>query len=496
VGDWERFQGHWLWSEELGFGLDCSKMGLPDDWESRFSGHIRRALQGMARIEAGERVNFSENRAVGHYWLRAPELAPSGEIRRQILEMQEQVREFSRKTLSDGHFTHLLSIGIGGSALGPQLLHAALGKEGTGLQPHFMDNTDPDGFRRILGAIGEENFAKTLLVVTSKSGSTAEPRNAMEFVEAVFRGRGLNFASQAVAITCGGSQLDRLARDEGWLARFPMWDWVGGRTSISSAVGLLPAALCAIDVDEFLQGAAQMDRWTRQPAANPAMSLAIACYAAGGGKGRRAMVVLPYRDALGLLGRYLQQLAMESLGKRLDRSGRTVNQGLTVYGNKGSTDQHAYVQQLRDGMDNFFVNFIEVLRSCEKSREGQRAARYLEGFFLGTRAALCEEGRPNLTITLREISPRSLGMLIALYERAVGFYGEFIDVNAYDQPGVEAGKRAADRLLKLCEEIENQLAEHHLSPNEADAKKIAATLDRGGDEEMVFKWLEFLRAGE
>jgi glucose-6-phosphate isomerase len=182
---------------------------------------------------------------------------------------------------------------------------------------------------------------------------------------------------------------------------------------------------------------------------------------AGGGQGRRDMVVLPYRDRLEVFSRYLQQLVMESLGKRLDRDGREVHQGLAVYGNKGSTDQHAYVQQLRDGLDNFFVSFIEVLEDPEEipSIDGENPADFLEGFLQGTRAALTEQARQSLTITLRRFDARSLGALIALFERAVGLYGELINVNAYHQPGVEAGKKAAAGILALQSRVERLLAD-------------------------------------
>ena len=164
-----------------------------------------------------------------------------------------------------------------------------------------------------------------------------------------------------MAITLEDSALDRQARD--WLARFPMFNWVGGRFSITSAVGLLPAALQGIDVHELLAGARDMDTATRVPEleANPAALLAAAWYTAGKGRGAKDMVVLPYKDSLLLFSRYLQQLVMESLGKGRDLADRAVEQGIAVYGNKGSTDQHAYVQQLRDGVANFFVTFIEAL---------------------------------------------------------------------------------------------------------------------------------------
>jgi glucose-6-phosphate isomerase len=164
------------------------------------------------------------------------------------------------------------------------------------------------------------------------------------------------------------------------------------------------------------------------------------------------MVVLPYKDRLVLFSKYLQQLVMESLGKEHDLDGIVVNQGIAVYGNKGSTDQHAYVQQLRDGVNNFFATFIEVRKSRDTAgfevEPGYTSGDYLQGFLRGTRTALADKGRESVTLTVSEVSAFSLGMLVGLFERAVGFYATLVNVNAYHQPGVEAGKKAATDFLR------------------------------------------------
>ena len=152
-----------------------------------------------------------------------------------------------------------------------------------------------------------------------------------------------------------------------------------------------------------------------------------------------------HKDALVLFSKYLQQLIMESLGKRLDLEGNEVCQGISVYGNKGSTDQHAYVQQLRDGVNNFFATFIEV-RECSADavevEAGATCGDFLQGFLRGTRQALAESGRSSITISIPEVNAKTLGMLIALFERAVSFYASLVNINAYHQPGVEAGKKS------------------------------------------------------
>jgi len=243
-------------------------------------------------------------------------------------------------------------------------------------------------------------------------------------------------------------------------------------------VGLVPAALEGFDIDKFLAGAAAMDAKTRATDVpqNAAMLLALMWHYAGNGRGEKDMVVLPYKDRLMLFSKYLQQLVMESLGKEKDLEGNVVHQGIAVYGNKGSTDQHAYVQQLRDGVLNFFVTFIEVQKDRTTPRfeveEGVTSGDYLQGFLRGTRAALYENNRESITITIPEVNAFWVGALIALYERAVGFYASLVNINAYHQPGVEAGKKAATRVLQLQGRVEKSL-----SGSGKTAEQIAGELE-------------------
>ena len=501
---WERYKALLFDDTTLGVRLDPSRMGIDDGALARLAPGLAAAHEAMAALEAGAIANPDEKRMVGHYWLRAPGLAPTLRISAEIRSMQERVIEFATR-VHEGRvapptaerFRHLLVVGIGGSALGPQLVADALGGPDDRLAPHFFDNTDPDGLDRVLGGIGPA-LAETLVVVISKSGGTAETRNGMLEAAAAYRGRDLFFGPHAVAITQEGSTLDRLAREQGFLERFPMWDWVGGRTSVTSAVGLVPAALQGIDVRAFLEGAAAMDQATRRSAtrANPAALLAACWHLAGEGRGSKAMVVLPYKDRLLLFSRYLQQLVMESLGKEKDLAGRVVHQGLTVYGNKGSTDQHAFVQQLRDGTPGFFLTCIRVLKDREGAsldvEHGATSGDFLDGFLLGTRRALFESGRPSLTLTLPDVSPRSLGMLIALFERAVGLYASLIGINAYHQPGVEAGKQAAASILDVQRRVIAALAAR--GEEGADAEQLAAAAGVPDEVETVFLILERLAA--
>lgn len=439
----------------------------------RVSG-LDRALQAMDALEDGAVANADEGRRVGHYWLRAPDRCPDPALRAEIKESWRLISRLSR-----GGHTDILLCGIGGSALGPGLLANALCHHADPARLHLLDNTDPEGFARVMGGLDAK---KTLCVVISKSGGTVETRNAMLAAMAWYREHGEDFAAHAVAVTGRGSRLDALASGDTdddddveavlgapsgpWRARLPIWDWVGGRTSVLGPVGLVPMQLCGWHWRDLVEGARLMDEATRRPAAeNPAAWLAGTWFSAGEGRGDRALVVLPYRDRLALFGRYLQQLIMESIGKRLDREGQEVLQGLTVYGNKGSTDQHAFIQQVRDGRDDTFVHFIETTYPDGSTRAdgGFDAADHLLGFRLGTGAALAESGRPTVGIRVADASPRSLGALIALFERAVGLYAELININAYHQPGVEAGKRAAKESLIALQTITSVLSDNPLS---------------------------------
>jgi len=486
---WTRYKDTLCVAPSIDLTLDVSRMAFDDAFLARMAPAMDKAFAAMEALEKGAIANPDEKRMVGHYWLRDSKRAPTPEIARAIDDAVASVKSFA----SDGQrrFKNILSVGIGGSSLGPMFVADALGDPGKNrMTPYFIDNTDPDGIDRVLRGLGGK-LGETLVIVTSKSGTTPEPRNAMLAVAAAYKAQGLDFAKHAVAVTGAGSSLDKEAA--GWLARFPMWDWVGGRTSEFSAVGLLPAALQGIDIDQMLAGARDCDSVTRvrDVKKNPAALLALMWHRAAGGKGEKDMVVLPYKDRLLLFSRYLQQLVMESLGKRLDLDGKRVDQGIAVYGNKGSTDQHAYVQQLRDGVSNFFVTFIRVLEDGGAGGEvepGVTAGDYLHGFLLGTRAALAENDRPSLTITIRRVDARSVGVLIALYERAVGFYASLVGINAYHQPGVEAGKKAAAAVLALQGKVMAALG-----PSPKTADQIASAL-AGADPEAVYLLLEHLAA--
>lgn len=500
---WQRYQDWLYYHEGLGFYLDVSRMRFDNAFVEALQPKFEKAFKDMAALEGGAIANPDENRMVGHYWLRNPDLAPTPELQQEIVKTLEQIETFAQKVHSGeihppqgGKFTDIISIGIGGSALGPEFVAEALGPEFPPLAIHFIDNTDPAGIDRVLTKL-KDRLSTTVVLVISKSGGTPETRNGQIEVEKAFAAHNLEFAPHAVAITGEGSKLDQLAKSQGWLATFPMYDWVGGRTSEMSAVGLVPAALQGIDIRQILAGAKEMDEATRVPQLknNPAALLALSWYFAGNGKGEKDMVVLPYKDSLLLFSRYLQQLVMESLGKEKDLEGNTVYQGIAVYGNKGSTDQHAYVQQLREGVPNFFLTFIEVLEDRQgqspEVEPGVTSGDYLSGLLQGTRQALYENHRDSITVTIPQVNPRTVGALIALYDRAVGLYGFLVNINAYHQPGVEAGKKAAAAVLDLQTKVLQVLKEEGAPLSITQLAEKAGASDK---IETVYKTLRHLAA--
>ncbi|KAK7845757.1 glucose-6-phosphate isomerase 1 [Quercus suber] len=461
---WRRYVD-WLYQhKDLGLFLDVSRVGFSDEFVAEMEPRFRDAFKAMEELEKGAIANPDEGRMVGHYWLRNPKLAPKSVLTSQIESTLVAVSSFANDVVSgkikppsspEGRFTQILSVGIGGSALGPQFVAEALAPDNPPLKLRFIDNTDPAGIDHQIAQLGDE-LASTL------SGGTPETRNGLLEVQKAFREAGLEFAKQGVAITQENSLLDKTARIEGWLARFPMFDWVGGRTSEMSAVGLLPAALQGIDIREMLAGASIMDEANRTTVVrnNPAALLALCWYWASDGIGSKDMVVLPYKDSLLLFSRYLQQLVMESIGKD-------------------------YIQQLREGVHNFFVTFIEVLRDRPPGHDwelepGVTCGDYLFGMLQGTRSALYSNNRESITVTVQEVTPRSVGALIALYERAVGIYASLVNINAYHQPGVEAGKKAAGEVLALQKRVLRVL-------NEASCKEPI---------EMIYKIVAHMAAND
>ncbi len=462
----ERSRAYTLTEVADNFSISFAGMSFTEADLEALMPKFERATREMVQLEAGAIKNPDENRKVTHFSDRIG--YPTGELFASVEGFAEKVRAGEIVSETGKKFDAVVVNGIGGSALGPQLMQFALNgpywnekssEQRRGyLKIYFLDNTDSAEFADLLEVMDP---ATTLHLVISKSGGTQETKNNMIAMENFYSERGLSFAKHATAITMKGSELDRHAHEAGFLAVFEMAESIGGRTSETSIVGHVPAALTGVDFRSFLAGACRMDEWTREadPRRNPAMMLAAMWYIAGNGKGDRNMVIVPYSDRLILLSRYMQQLVMESLGKALDLEGKEVHQGVNVFGNKGGTDAHAFIQQLNDGRDDFFATFIEVMKDAKvlPITDGIVMGDYLHGFLEGLSAALRGKGRRTILIRIPEINARTLGMLIALYERAVAIYAEFININAFHQPGVQAYKLAAKGILALREKLVAQL---------------------------------------
>lgn len=500
---WERFKNYLYMDSNLGLMVDISRMDFTPSFLTEMESSLKSVYQRIDEMEKGSIANPDENRRVGHYWLRNPDFAPTLEIQKEIQENLTHIDQFVEKihsgelTSEKGRkFKNVLQIGIGGSSLGPRFVADALESPNDKMRRFFIDNTDPEGMDRIFNRLVPE-LDETLCLIVSKSGGTIETRNAMLELKALYQANNLSFSAHAIAITQFGSQLEKICQDEQWLSVFPMWDWIGGRTSVLSAVGLVVLGLQGINTKQILLGAKSCDERTRShdTLENPAALLALMWYKATEGKGGKQMVILPYKDRLALFSKYLQQLIMESLGKERDLENRIVHQGIAVYGNKGSTDQHSYIQQLLDGPDNFFVMLIEVLKDRNGKSlilaENSTSGDYLHAFLLGTRDALTSKGRESITITIREVIPFTVGVLIALFERAVSIYALLVNINAYHQPAVEIGKRAAGDMILLKNRLLDFLGQH---PKEKyTLEGLAEYLSASEKQETLFKLLLHLR---
>ena len=246
---WQSYNQSIIRLPKLGLSLDLSLMEIGPDFVANMTPKIRKAFDDMKALESGAIANPDENRLVGHYWLRNPELAPTPELRKAITAPLADLKKFAAQvhsgeitSPSGSPFKQLLLIGIGGSALGPQLVAEALGTHAK-LPIFFFDNTDPAGMDAVLEKIKPLGLANTLVMVISKSGGTPETRNGMLEAEAAWKAANLDFGKHAIAVTGIGSKLHQYANANGFITKFPMQDWVGGRTSLLSTVGLVPAAL-------------------------------------------------------------------------------------------------------------------------------------------------------------------------------------------------------------------------------------------------------------
>jgi glucose-6-phosphate isomerase len=369
---------------------------------------------------------------------------------------------------------NLLVLGIGGSALGNIALQSALNPLTYNLLPRdqrggprlfVLDNVDPHLVDQTLAEIrrSDPSLARTVVNVISKSGETAETAAQFLVVRGLLRDAlGPGAAERIVAVTDPEKGTMRAICEAEGYATLPVPDGVGGRFSVLSPVGLFSAAMCGIDIDALLDGAADMDRRcsnAEDPLRNPAAVLAwlLMSFAASG---KRNHVLMPYANQLYLLADWFRQLWAESLGKQRDRAGREVFAGATPIKALGTTDQHSQVQLYREGPNDKVIGFLTVAhpdRDVPIPAEAvHERLRYLGASTLGrllaaekraTEYALVESRRPNFTIEFPRLDAHNVGQFIQLWEITTAYAGLMLDIDAYDQPAVETGKVATFGLM-------------------------------------------------
>lgn len=373
--------------------------------------------------------------------------------------------------LSDFVFSYdnLVVLGIGGSALGNIALQNALRplnwnsmspEERNGyLRIFIVDNVDPDYLTAVLDSV---DVKSTIFNVISKSGTTAEPMANYLVVRGILESYGLDVRNHLVFTTDPErGVLRRIARNEG-IRTLEIPPDVGGRFSVLTPVGLLSAKAAGLDIEELIIGAREAyEKTLRSPLwSNPAALIAIVHFLHYA-KGRNISVMMAYSNRLYHLADWYRQLWAESLGKMYDRDGRRVNVGQTPIKALGAVDQHSQVQLYNEGPDDKVVTFLRTEKferdvTIPKLHENEDELRYLGGKKLsallnseqlGTQLALAKHGRPSLTVTFPQIDEYHIGQFFMFYELATVIMGELMNVNPYDQPGVELGKKITYALM-------------------------------------------------
>jgi glucose-6-phosphate isomerase len=429
------------------------------------------------RIKRAHDRIMAEHDGGGQRWMDLPDNT----------QLADELQQFAQE--NRGKYQDFILIGIGGSSLGAIATIQALTSPFRNLQsddqrggPRFfvLDNPDPEKVHATLDTV---DLKHTLVNVVTKSGQTAETMaNFLVVRDALIDAVGKDqFAAQIVATTDPKEGLLRqLAGDEGYRT-FPVPPGVDGRQTVLSAVGMLPAAMCGVDIHGLLNGAAAMRARcsSPDPRENPAYLLAALTYLTDTEYGKHILVTMPYADALFGVSDWFRQLWAESLGKRESLSGGEVFAGQTPVKSLGAIDQHSQIQLYTEGPNDKLIVLIGVEHYRDKVPVGQPPASipdlaYLKGAELGqlldrervaTAWALRQACRPNLTITTPAIDAFAVGEFFYLYELQTVMAGALYDVNPFGQPGVEAGKNATYALMgrkgyeQLREELTQQPAD-------------------------------------
>lgn len=455
--------------------------------------------QAISDYFDGERINQTEDRAVLHTALRSPEnavvLVDGKNVMPEVFTVKHQIKKFSeaiisgeKKGFTGKNFTDVVNIGIGGSDLGPAMVVEALQFYKNHLNVHFVSNVDGDHVNEVIKKLNPET---TLFVIVSKTFTTQETLSNSETIRSWF----LQTATQNdvskhfVAVSTNIQKVTEFGIDAENI--FPMWDWVGGRFSLWSAVGLSISLAVGYDnFDELLSGANEMDTHFKTADFNENAPVVLALLSVWYNNffGAESEALIPYTQYLQKLAPYLQQGIMESNGKSVGRDGKTVNYqtGTIIWGEPGTNSQHAFFQLIHQGtklIPTDFIGFVQPLYGNEDHHN-----KLMSNFFAQTEALLNgkteaqvkEEfekqgvskeradyllpfkvfsgNKPTNTILIQKLTPRTLGALVALYEHKIFVQGIIWNIFSYDQWGVELGKQLANSILK---EIESKTVASH-----------------------------------
>ncbi len=447
----------------------------------------------------GEMINKTENRAVLHTALRASDevvLKVEGtNVIPEILEVKNKIKNFTteittgiRKGFTGKQFTDVVNIGIGGSDLGPAMVVEALEYYQNALNIHFISNIDGDHVNELLKKINPET---TLFVIVSKTFTTQETLTNSETIRKWFL-MSANEADIAKHFVAVSTNLQKVT-DFGIDAKnvFPMWDWVGGRFSLWSAVGLTISLSVGYDnSDALLKGANEMDEHFKSTDFDQNIPVVLALLSIWYNNffNAESEAIIPYSQYLQKLAPYLQQGIMESNGKSVDRNGEKVNYqtGTIIWGEPGTNSQHAFFQLIHQGtklIPTDFIGFVQPLYGDTNHHD-----KLMSNFFAQTEALLngktedqvraefsklnyatgqadfltpfkvFEGNKPTNTILIEKLSPKTLGSLISMYEHKIFVQGVIWNIFSYDQWGVELGKQLANSIL---EEINTEIVKNH-----------------------------------
>ena len=444
--------------------------------------------QAVDKYFGGDLINETEGRAVLHTALRMPEdgvvLVNGKNVVPEVQEVKEQIRAFSKAVISGEKkgftgkaFKTVVNIGIGGSDLGPAMVTEALAYYRNDLDVHFVSNVDGDHVHEILKTLDPET---TLFVVVSKTFTTQETLSNATTIKNWFlkSARQEDIALHFAAVSTNEAKIAEFGIDPANV--FPMWDWVGGRFSLWSAVGLsIALAVGYTHFESLLKGAHEMDvHFQTEPFGTniPVVSALLTIWY-NNFYGAETEAIIPYTQYLSRFAAYLQQGIMESNGKSVDRSGNATayQTGTIIWGEPGTNSQHAFFQLIHQGtklIPSDFIGFKEALHGdadhhnklmanffaqTEALMNGKTEEEVLEEFKAKgvseadqkrlTPFKVFEGNKPTTTILIDRLTPESLGSLIALYEHKIFVQGVIWNIFSYDQWGVELGKQLASNIL-------------------------------------------------